>query len=417
MWTRIALGFLFLTQTNSLSLLTDGDPQNITSWDKSGDSKTDVFRQLLNQETLIRMTMDKKVQGILKDMIEMKGELATNAQQLREAEKEIITLRNEVRSLKTENQALQAETQKFKQVISQFENKFRDIDENFTDIARDQSHHERNLNEKIERLQENTSKILDDIKIEVRYLSVTLLDLNKHTMELNSSIPSLVDDKFTRYSANLNTSMVEMSHMLLSTKDFQENVVYNLSSLEKDQSSIKRLLSDNLNSTLNSIKSEVEQSQNAQLKLSSAVSSLEVFRMNMSLLNSCAQETREGFTVGMTSSSSTWTGDILVFPHVITNNGNGYDPSTGKFTASKKGTYVFSVNVNAHGSNTVYLDIVHNGMSKVRTMAYSSASYQTGTNMAVLVLEKGDSVWVKRYSGKSYYTHDVPITTFSGFLL
>ena len=43
----------------------------------------------------------------------MKGDLATNAQQLREAEKEIITLKNEVRSLKTENQALQAETQKY----------------------------------------------------------------------------------------------------------------------------------------------------------------------------------------------------------------------------------------------------------------------------------------------------------------
>ena len=243
MWSRIALGFLFLSQTNSLSLLTDGVPQNITSVDKSVDSKTDVFRQLLNQETLIRMTMDKKVQGILKDIIEMKGDLATNAQQLREAEKEIISLRNEVSSLKTENQALQAETQKFKQVISQFENNFRDIDENITHVRRNQEKHEINLNKKIERFQENTSKILDDIKIEVRYLSVTLLDLNKHTMELNSSIPSLVDDKFTRYSANLNTSMVEMSHMLLSTKDFQENVVYNLSALEKDQSRIKILLS------------------------------------------------------------------------------------------------------------------------------------------------------------------------------
>ena len=243
MWSRIALGFLFLTQTNSLSLLTDGVPQNITSVDKSGDSKTDVFRQLLNQETLIRMTMDKKVQGILKDIIEMKGDLATNAQQLREAEIEIISLRNEVSSLKTENQALQAETQKFKQVISQFENNFRDIDENITHVRRNQEKHEINLNKKIERFQENTSKILDDIKIEVRYLSVTLLDLNKHTMELNLSIPSLVDDKFSRYSANLNTSMVEMGHMLLSTKDFQENVVYNLSALEKDQSNIKRLLS------------------------------------------------------------------------------------------------------------------------------------------------------------------------------
>ena len=130
-----------------------------------------------------------------------------------------------------------------------------------------------------------------------------------------------------------------------------------------------------------------------------------------------AKETREGFTVGVTSSGSTWAGDILVFPHVITNDGNVYDPSTGKFTASKKGTYVFSANVNAYGSNTVYLDIVHNGMSKVRTMAYGSTSHQTGTNMAVLVLEKGDSVWVKRYSGQGYYTDSVPITTFSGFLL
>ena len=130
-----------------------------------------------------------------------------------------------------------------------------------------------------------------------------------------------------------------------------------------------------------------------------------------------AQETREGFTVGVTSTSSSWTGDILVFPHVITNNGNGYDPSTGKFTASKKGTYVFSVNVISYGSNTVYFDIVHNGRSTVRTMSHGSASYQTGTNMAVLTLEKGDSVWVKRYSGQGYFTDSVPITTFSGFLL
>ena len=130
-----------------------------------------------------------------------------------------------------------------------------------------------------------------------------------------------------------------------------------------------------------------------------------------------AKETRDGFTVGLTSSSSSWAGDILVFPHVITNNGNGYDPSTGKFTASKKGNYVFSVNVNSYGSNRVYLDIVHNGVSKVRAMAYDSASYQTGTNMVVLVLNKGDSVWVKRQSGQGYHTGSVPITTFSGFLL
>ena len=130
-----------------------------------------------------------------------------------------------------------------------------------------------------------------------------------------------------------------------------------------------------------------------------------------------AQETREGFTVGVTSSSSTWAGDILVFPHVITNNGNGYDPSTGKFTASKKGTYVFFVTVNTYSNNYIYLDIVHNGASKVRTLSHNTASYLTGSNMAVLELNKGDTVWVSRNNGQSYYSHSVPITTFSGFLL
>lgn len=130
-----------------------------------------------------------------------------------------------------------------------------------------------------------------------------------------------------------------------------------------------------------------------------------------------ASKTKIGFTVGVTSSSSSWNGGILVYPHVVTNIGNGYNPSTGKFTASKDGTYVFFITVNAYSSNDIYLDIVYNGSSKVRTMSHSSAGYQTGTNMAVLPLYKGDSVWVIYWSGKGYYSTGVPITTFSGFLL
>lgn len=124
------------------------------------------------------------------------------------------------------------------------------------------------------------------------------------------------------------------------------------------------------------------------------------------------------FTVGVTSSSSDWSGDILVFPHIVTNNGNGYNLSTGKFTAPKDGAYVFFVAVNSYGSKIVYLNIVHNGLNIVQSMAYgSSASHQTGTNMAVVHVDKGDSVWVSRSSGTGYYTTAVPITTFSGFLL
>lgn len=132
-----------------------------------------------------------------------------------------------------------------------------------------------------------------------------------------------------------------------------------------------------------------------------------------------ASKTSVGFTVGVTSSSSSWNGGILIYPHVVTNIGNGYNPSTGKFTAPTDGTYVFFITVVAYAGKTVYLDIVYNGSRKVRTMSYGTAtiSYQTGTNMAVLPLYKGDSVWVIHWSGAGYYAYDVPITTFSGFLL
>lgn len=106
-----------------------------------------------------------------------------------------------------------------------------------------------------------------------------------------------------------------------------------------------------------------------------------------------------------------------MFPHVVTDKGNVYNRSTGKFIAPIDGIYVFFVAVNAYGSKQVYLEIVHNGSSKVRTLTHSSASHMTGTNMAVLQIDKGDSVWVNRHSGQGYWTESVPISTFSGFLL
>lgn len=134
------------------------------------------------------------------------------------------------------------------------------------------------------------------------------------------------------------------------------------------------------------------------------------------LLIISATKTRVGFTAGVTRRPD-WAGNILVFPQIVTNNGNGYNPSTGKFTAPADGTYVFFVTVVSNYKNYIYLDIVHNGSSKVRTQSYESASYMTGTNMAVLQLVKEDSVWISRHSGKGYYSEYVPITTFSGFLL
>jgi hypothetical protein len=126
---------------------------------------------------------------------------------------------------------------------------------------------------------------------------------------------------------------------------------------------------------------------------------------------------KAAFTVAMSSASSSWNSGTLVFPAVVYNIGRGYDPNTGIFTAPVDGHFVFFVNIQSLGSNYVHVDIVHNSSPKVRAMA-STPDYSPGSNLAVLRLQKGDRVWVEHSGGKGYHTHsDVPLTTFSGFLI
>ena len=129
------------------------------------------------------------------------------------------------------------------------------------------------------------------------------------------------------------------------------------------------------------------------------------------------KDTPVAFTAGITSASSSWQGDILVFPHVITNKGQGYSSSSGKFTAPRDGTYVFTVTAVSYDSDWLTLEIVHDHVSKVRTLSDNSASRQTGTNLVVLELDRGDAVWVESDRGLGYKTDPVPLTTFSGFIL
>ena len=126
---------------------------------------------------------------------------------------------------------------------------------------------------------------------------------------------------------------------------------------------------------------------------------------------------RVAFTAGVTSGSSTWNSGTLVFDVVILNLGNGYNPSTGVFTSPVAGTYVFYVTAIEYNKQYLYADIVLNSVSKVKLVGDNTAGYQTGTNMVVLNLQKGDSVWVKHVSGQGYWSTSVPATTFSGFLI
>lgn len=135
----IILGFLCVIPSISFSILTDGETQNSTLWDESVDTTTDVFRQLLNQETLIRMSLVKNVHSLMKDMVEMKESVLTSNKRLHDAEKEILILKNDVKVLNTENQRLKEQAVKFQEELKTTDNRFGEIEVNITKVSYDRT--------------------------------------------------------------------------------------------------------------------------------------------------------------------------------------------------------------------------------------------------------------------------------------
>ncbi|XP_078317282.1 uncharacterized protein LOC111103848 [Crassostrea virginica] len=358
----------------TVSILTDEISQNKTNpnINEISAKNVDVFRQLMNQETIIRINLVKNVHALMKDMLTLQEKMVETEGEISRVKtttyQEISELKKQVEFLKAENAALKNKTA---------------VDEKEIMILKE------NL--------ENVSNTLTDVKVEVRYLSISIFGMNDDSKEIDKRLQELEN----------------------STKEIENEVRMNdknnaatLSDLEKRQLT----LIDDLKNTTSSLRGDFGDYETNQLKISATISSLELFRINQTL-SKCDPKQNVAFTAGVTSQSTTWNSGTLIFDKVILNVGNGYNPSTGIFTSPVAGTFVFYVTAVEYSKQDLYVDIVLNSVSKVRTMGYSDAAYQTGTNMVILNLQKGDSVWVRHYSGKGYYTSSAPVTTFTGFLV
>ena len=239
MWSGLFLGFLFVVQTKSLSVLTDDRPQ--TSGPDGETAKTDILRQLLNQETIIRMALDKKVYDLDKDFIEMKENMAEmknnnvnnnkqlqdakreieiNKQQLQDAKAEIAVLKDEIRSLRTKFNASNLNAFKFQKEV---EIKFEATEENITQLLYDQERYGRKLSNDVEIFKTNTTNDLADIRRDVRSLFSSMLILENQTTKMNTSFPNVIDKKLTDVSANWNRSLSELNHRFVSTWSKMDN--------------------------------------------------------------------------------------------------------------------------------------------------------------------------------------------------
>ncbi|XP_052710722.1 multimerin-2-like [Crassostrea angulata] len=370
----LVFAFLNLVQTSTLSVVTDDETENLTSpnLDTLDSNNVDVFRQLLNQETIIRMTLVKNVHALMKDMLTLQGKLTV-------AENMISTIQtstdHEISELKKEVDILQTENSFLKNHSAFCKNDLEKLKENL----------------------DNVTKRVTDVKVEVRYLTITLFDINDRYREM---------EKLVQYF-NVSTENIKSE---IANNEHKQSAAL----LELKTQHMKTI--ENIHNTTRALKADINQFQMDHLKLSASVSSLELFRNNQTGIT-CDPKQEVAFTAAVTTLSTTWNSGTLMFDVVITNVGNGYNPRSGVFTSPGKGTYVFYVSALEYLQQYLGLEIVLNNVPKVRLIGESAAAYQTGTNMVVLNLQKGDSVWVRHHHGKGYYSHSIPVTTFSGFLL
>uniref|UniRef100_A0A672LWL1 C1q domain-containing protein n=1 Tax=Sinocyclocheilus grahami TaxID=75366 RepID=A0A672LWL1_SINGR len=115
-----------------------------------------------------------------------------------------------------------------------------------------------------------------------------------------------------------------------------------------------------------------------------------------------------------------FTTDItLTYRKVFTNIGNAYNPITGIFTAPLKGAYMFSFAVYGHAnpSTPSTVSIVKNGERVVVAHGHQDQYSVNSSKGVVLILEVGDVVYVRLWSGSRISDNQNNHITFSGYLL
>ena len=209
----VLVGLVFIAGVKSaaVSILTDEVSQNSTNPNlyEISSKNVDVFRQLLNQETIIRMNLVKNVHILMKDMLTLKEKLADSEEKISgittSTVQEISDLNKQVEFLKVENAAMKNKTT---------------VDEKEIIM----------LKEKLE----NASNTLTDVKVEVRYLSISVFGINDDLKEIDERFQELENSTKeieTELSVNVRNnaatiSQMETRHLTLIGKLLYHNADY-----------------------------------------------------------------------------------------------------------------------------------------------------------------------------------------------
>jgi hypothetical protein len=108
--------------------------------------------------------------------------------------------------------------------------------------------------------------------------------------------------------------------------------------------------------------------------------------------------------------------DVVKFEDVRVNRGQGYNSSTGVFTAPRKGLYHIACLILGNNGHVVHYQLNKN--DAVYTKGYSTKGAHTSSTISSLVeMTKGDRVFIKHRTSGSEQIYGDHHSTFSGYFL
>ena len=126
------------------------------------------------------------------------------------------------------------------------------------------------------------------------------------------------------------------------------------------------------------------------------------------------------FSALLSSFQSFAKNQVVVYDHIITNEGLGYDRQTGIFTCPVDGFYYFEIHAlsqSFHGFVNLFL--LHNSVGVISVNIYDTNDYNEASNSVTIRLRKNDQVKVVSWNDGSKLTGDEnrKANTFNGRLI
>ncbi|KAI1238196.1 hypothetical protein IHE44_0012913 [Lamprotornis superbus] len=127
---------------------------------------------------------------------------------------------------------------------------------------------------------------------------------------------------------------------------------------------------------------------------------------------------KSAFSVGITTSYPEERLPI-VFNKVLFNEGEHYNPATGKFICAIPGIYYFSYDITLANKHLA-IGLVHNGKYRIKTFDANTGNHDVASGSTVIYLQPEDEVWLEIFYTDQNGLFSDPTwadSLFSGFLL